>query len=54
MNWDTIGAIGEIFGVITVVATLGYLAIQIRLSRQATDANKGVPVPMESEFYKRW
>ena len=30
MNWDAIGAIGEIIGAIAVVATLGYLAVQIR------------------------
>ena len=30
MNWDAIGAIGEIVGAIAVVATLGYLAVQIR------------------------
>lgn len=32
MNWDAIGAIGEILGALAVVATLGYLAIQIRQS----------------------
>ena len=30
MNWDAIGAIGEIVGAIAVLATLIYLAIQIR------------------------
>ena len=30
MNWDAIGAIGEIVGAIAVVASLVYLAIQIR------------------------
>ena len=30
MNWDAIGAIGEIDGAIAVVATLFYLAAQIR------------------------
>jgi len=29
MNWDAIGAIGELIGAAVVVATLGYLAIQI-------------------------
>ena len=32
MNWDAIGAIGEIVGAIAVVATLAYLAIQTRHS----------------------
>ena len=30
MNWDAIGAIGEIVGAIAVVATLVYFAIQMR------------------------
>ena len=30
MNWEAIGAIGEIVGAIAVVVTLGYLALQIR------------------------
>lgn len=30
MNWDAIGAIGEIVGAIAVVATLIYFAIQMR------------------------
>ena len=30
MNWDAIGAIGEAVGALGVIASLGYLAIQIR------------------------
>lgn len=30
MNWDAIGAVGEIVGALAVVASLAYLAIQIR------------------------
>lgn len=30
MNWDAIGAIGEVVGAISVVVTLFYLSIQIR------------------------
>ena len=30
MNWEAVGAIGEIIGAIGVIATLGYLAIQVR------------------------
>lgn len=30
MNWDAIGAIGEIIGATAVVASLVYLAVQIR------------------------
>ncbi len=30
MNWEAIGAIGEVVGAIGVIVTLGYLAFQIR------------------------
>ena len=30
VNWDAIGAVGEIVGALAVVASLGYLAIQVR------------------------
>jgi len=30
MNWEAIGAVGEVIGAVGVVATLGYLAYQIR------------------------
>ena len=36
MNWEAIGAVGEVGGAIAVVATLIYLARQIRESTQAT------------------
>ena len=35
MNWDAIGAIGEIIGAIAVIATLLFLAIQIRQGSQS-------------------
>ncbi len=38
MNWDAIGAIGEIVGAGAVVATLAYLAVQTRRARMATEA----------------
>ena len=34
MNWDAIGAIGEIVGAVAVVVTLGYLIVQVRQSRK--------------------
>jgi hypothetical protein len=37
MNWDALGAIGEIIGAIAVLATLIYLAIQTRLTRKAVE-----------------
>jgi hypothetical protein len=36
MNWDAIGAVGEIVGAVAVIATLVYLAIQIRDSARAS------------------
>jgi hypothetical protein len=36
MNWDAIGAIGQMLGSIAVFITLGYLATQIRHARQET------------------
>lgn len=36
MNWEAVGAIGEVAGAIAVVVTLVYLALQIRHSTQAT------------------
>jgi hypothetical protein len=35
MNWDAIGAIGEIVGAVAVVTSLVYLAVQIRVSSGA-------------------
>ena len=39
MNWEAIGAIGEIMGAIAVVATLAYLALQTKHLRKATLAD---------------
>ena len=33
MNWDAIGAVGELIGAIAVVATLAYLAVQVRFAK---------------------
>lgn len=33
MNWDAIGAIGEMIGSVAVLATLGYLAVQVKHAR---------------------
>ncbi len=39
MNWEAIGAIGEAIGAIAVIATLIYLAIQIRQNTESVRAN---------------
>jgi len=41
MNWDALGAIGELVGAAAVVLTLGYLAIQVRQSANQSSANTG-------------
>ncbi len=48
MNWDAIGAVGELVGAIAVFATLFYLASQIRQANQATQAN------IESQMGQWW
>ena len=41
MNWEAIGALGEIIGALAVVATLVYLATQVRYAKQAAaDQNR--------------
>ena len=39
MNWEAIGAIGELVGAAGVIVTLGYLAIQIRENSQSVRAS---------------
>jgi hypothetical protein len=39
MNWDAIGAIAELLGAIGVIASLVYLATQIRQSREQMERN---------------
>ena len=36
MNWDEVGAIGQVLGSLAVFITLGYLAIQVRHGRSDT------------------
>lgn len=45
MDWEAIGAIGEILGAIAVIASLFYVAYQVR---QNTEQNKLNTVSMES------
>lgn len=37
MNWDAMGAIGEVVAALGVIFTLAYLAIQIRQNTKSTD-----------------
>jgi hypothetical protein len=38
MNWDALGAVAEMIGAIGVIATLGYLAVQVRQNTRAIRA----------------
>ncbi len=41
MNWEAIGAIGNILSAIAVIATLGYLAVQIKVAHTVgSDTNR--------------
>ena len=40
MNWEAIGAIGEVVGAFGVIATLGYLAFQIRQNTKQLTLNE--------------
>ena len=44
MNWEAVGAIGEVVGAAGVIATLGYLAIQIRQNTKA----------LRTDSYRAW
>jgi hypothetical protein len=39
MNWEAIGAIGEVFGGFAVLATLVYLAVQVRQAKKQIALN---------------
>ncbi len=39
MNWDAIGAIAELLGAVGVIASLVYLATQLRQNTRATRAS---------------
>ena len=39
MNWEAVGAIGEMVGAIAVIVTLGYLAVQIRQNTRTVRAS---------------
>ena len=51
MNWEAVGAVGETVGAFAVVATLIYLAIQTKQTRQAVEANGFLST---MEIYSRW
>lgn len=54
MNWEAIGAIGEVAGALAVVATLGYLAVQIRQNTSTVLSNtEGASSKAFSDWHAR-
>ena len=51
MNWDAIGAVGEIAGAIAVVLSFIYLSTQIKASTEATDENA---IPNVLDLTSNW
>ena len=51
MNWDAVGAISEIVGVVAIIASLIYVAIQIR---QSTDIARATIVHETSVSFSRF
>jgi hypothetical protein len=54
MNWDAVGAIGEVIGAIAVIATLLYLAIQIRQNTKAIRSTTLTAITEHKHFELRW
>jgi len=42
MNWEAIGALGEVLGALAVFATLIYLALQVKHSRRLLEENQRI------------
>jgi hypothetical protein len=42
LNWEAVGAIGELVGAVAVIATLAYLAIQVRQNTRSMDETRKV------------
>jgi len=53
MNWDAIGAIAELLGAVGVIASLVYLATQIRQSReQLSQTPRAMRADTYQQFYR--
>jgi hypothetical protein len=48
MNWEAIGAVGEVFGAIAVVVSVIYLAIQVR--KQTEEARLAATRELAAQF----
>lgn len=47
MNWEAVGAIGELLGATTVVVSILYLAVQVRQSNRQSASESGTDVLAE-------
>jgi hypothetical protein len=54
MNWEAIGSIGEIVGAIAVLASLAYLATQIRANTKSMETSSRQAVSNEFRAYNRF
>jgi hypothetical protein len=54
MNWEAIGAIGEVVGALAVIATLLYLAVQIRQNTKAIRSTTLTAITEHKHFELRW
>ncbi len=55
MNWDAIGAIAELLGAVGVIASLVYLATQIRHSREQMSQNtRAMRAGSYQHFFDSW
>ena len=55
MNWDAIGAIGDLLGGVVVIASVVYLAVQIRQSNRHAEASAELTwIGGLNEIWDRW
>ncbi len=54
MNWEAIGAVGEVAGAIGVIATLLYLAAQIRQNTRAMRGATQDAITERKQYELRW
>lgn len=51
MNWEAVGAVGEIFGAIVVVATMFYLATQIRQNQRSNQMSAATRIAESADAW---
>jgi len=54
VNWEAVGAIGEVLGALAVIATLLYLALQIRQNTKAIRGATLNAITEHKQFELRW